>query len=97
MKRATPFLLSLALVLAACGAVIGEPPAVPPPRPETLPLPPLSAEAQIWRPGHWDWDGRGYVWVPGEYQPRGTHSGVFQHGLWQRGPNGYGWYGARWL
>jgi len=89
--------LVLAGSLAACTVPMAAPPPVPPPQEEVKPLPPLSAEVQIWRPGFWEWDGRGYVWVPGEFQLRGTHSGLFQPGHWQQSQGGWVWQTARWL
>ena len=90
--------LLLTLGLAACAAPPpAPPPAIPPPQAESPPLPPLSAEVQVWRPGHWNWDGRGYVWIPGEYQTQGTHSAMFQLGYWRQNPMGWIWEPARWL
>ena len=84
-------LMGLLPVLGACGSSASRPP-VPPLQAEAKPLPPISAEVLIWRPGHWTWDGRGYNWVPGQYEPRGTHSGNWQEGHWQQ--NGV-WQPAR--
>ena len=89
--------LLLVLALSGCAAPPAAPPAIPPPQAEAMPLPPLSAEVQVWRPGHWNWDGRGYVWIPGEFQLRGTHSATFQQGYWRQRPSGWTWEPARWL
>jgi len=62
-----------------------------------MPLPPLSAEEQIWRPGHWNWDGNGYVWIPGQYEPRGNHSTMWQPGFWDRDQRGWFWRPPHWL
>ena len=45
-------------------------PPVPPPMTETIPKPPVSGEQLLWQPGHWDWNGSGYVWQPGEVRAR---------------------------
>jgi hypothetical protein len=89
-------LLAAVLTLAACAGPIGAPPPVPPPQPETVPLRPASGEDLIWRPGHWNWDGRGYAWVPGEYE-RFTGQRVFQQGHWRQDSTGWTWVPARWL
>ena len=85
------------LALLACAPQVGVPPPVPPPQAEAQPLPPLAAEEQIWRPGHWDWDGRGYIWIPGEYQLRGGRSGTYQQGHWRQDQGGWVWQPWRWL
>lgn len=45
----------------------------PPPAPTSSPLrveerPAAPSSADVWRPGHWDWNGHEYVWVPGQWQ-----------------------------
>jgi len=91
--------LSMASLLAvmACAAPMGAPPPVPPLQAEQQPLPPVSAEVQIWRPGHWEWDGRGYVWVPGQFQVKGNLTGAYQQGHWQQDQGGWVWVPWRWL
>ena len=52
----------------------------------------------IWQPGPWDWTGNGYVWMPGEYVPRGTHSDLWMPGYWAATPaGGWAWQPAHWL
>ena len=34
-----------------------------------IPKPPMTAEPLMWQPGHWDWNGSGYVWAKGQYVP----------------------------
>ena len=50
-----------ASLLAACATTttnVANPfPPVPPPTAEIIPKPPVSAEALLWQPGHWDWNG----------------------------------------
>jgi hypothetical protein len=85
------------LALLACAPQVVAPPPVPPPQAEAQPLPPISADVQVWRPGHWEWDGRGYFWIPGEYQVKGNLSGQYQQGHWEQAPNGWVWVPWRWL
>jgi WXXGXW repeat (2 copies) len=72
-------------------------PAVPPPRPEVIPKPPVTATPLLWQPGYWNWAGGGYVWEPGRYVPRDGHSNMFMPGWWKQTPSGYQWQPAHWL
>jgi hypothetical protein len=81
-------------LLAAC--TTGGPPAVPPLTPETVPLPPVSAEPLRWRPGHWHWTGAGYAWVPGQYVPHAGTSSQWMHGYWTQSGGGMTWHPGRW-
>ncbi len=98
MRHVPPFLpaviLGAGLVLAGCATA---PPPVPPPQAEVLPLPPVTATPLIWRPGHWDWNGGGYAWVPGAYVPRGDHSNEWLPGHWVQQGAGWAWVPAHWL
>jgi hypothetical protein len=40
-------------------------PRMPPPRHEDRPRPPGPAASYHWRDGHWNWDGRQWVWIAG--------------------------------
>jgi len=67
--------------------VRAEPPAV---RYEMVPaLPPDRAVREHWQPGHWRWDGREYVWVPGHYAVRPRPGAVWVAHHWER--RGAGW------
>ncbi len=70
---------------------------VPPPRPETIPPPPVTGTALLWMPGHWDWNGTGYIWQPGQYVPRDGHTNMFQPGFWQHTAAGWAWVPAHWM
>ncbi|HJS86584.1 MAG TPA: hypothetical protein VJ779_14090 [Acetobacteraceae bacterium] len=89
-------------LLAGCAAQpqvasMATPPPVPPPRPDPMPKPPVTATLLIWQPGHWDWNGAGYVWQPGEYVPREGHSGLYMPGYWAQTPSGWQWQPAHWM
>ncbi len=74
----------------------GRPPYGGPPRGyEPIPdlrverVPPPPGPQYIWRPGHWVWNGRGYVWVSGAYLRRQPYwhewvpgGWVMRHGTW---------------
>ena len=50
MKRV---LVTVVVLLVGCSEP--SPPApIPPPMAEAVPKPPVSAEALVWQPGHWD-------------------------------------------
>jgi hypothetical protein len=72
----------------------------PPPPPllaETIPKPPVTEQLLIWRPGHWDWNGSGYIWSPGQYVPREGHGSLWLEGHWQRSGASDVWVPAHWL
>lgn len=97
-------MLRLAVIAALCiGAVPGcsAPPPTHPPVPATfaedVPVPPTSPVAQIWRPGHYDWTGTEYVWIPGEWVERAGHSSLWQDGYWRESGSAEVWIPAHWL
>jgi WXXGXW repeat (2 copies) len=101
MSQRTTLIAFLALGLAAGCTVqqpqVGNPyPPVPPLTAEIIPKPPVSAEALIWQPGHWDWGGGGYVWVNGQYVPAAGHGNLWVQGWWSFGPGGWIWQPAHW-
>jgi multidrug efflux pump subunit AcrA (membrane-fusion protein) len=71
-------------------------PPVPPPMTETVPKPPVTAEPLMWQPGHWDWNGTGYVWAPGQYIPAAGHGSLWVPGWWSRTQAGWKWQAAHW-
>lgn len=96
MRRVARLMIVPALVvLAACSA--GFPPPVPDPMPESIPLPPVSAEPLRWRPGYWNWTGTGYSWVTGEYVPQSKAGTMWMPGQWTRSPSGQVWKPPHWV
>jgi hypothetical protein len=90
--------LAAATCLGLAGCYAGGPPAPPPPpQAETIPKPPVSATPLIWQPGHYDWSGGGYAWVPGTYVPRGEHGNMWMPGYWAQTPSGWVWQPAHWM
>src|SRR5689334_7938924 len=80
-------------------AVVGEvvaPVAPPPPRVEAVPPLPRPAEIVEWRPGHWHWDGRAYVWISGEYVERPHRAARWEPGHWAARPQGWVWVPGHW-
>jgi hypothetical protein len=50
----------------------------------------------IWQAGHYTWDGRRYVWVPGAWiLPPRPHA-VWAPGRWDHDGHGYHWVEGRW-
>jgi YXWGXW repeat-containing protein len=91
---------ALALALAGCyvtSEAVSPYPPVPAARAEVMPKPPVSAEPLIWQPGHWDWDGRGYVWAPGQWVGRAGHGAMWQDGYWTLHNGGWAWVPAHWV
>ena len=92
-------MLAAALALAGCYAppeFVSPYPPAPPVRAEEMPKPPVSAEPLIWQPGHWDWTGRGYVWLPGEWVARAGHGTMWQDGYWTFSAGTWAWVPAHW-
>lgn len=102
MRNRLPALLLLG-ALVSCAAPPPPPPAAPPapppPRAEMRPLPPVSYKPLIWQPGHYDWTGNSYLWIPGRYMDRrAAPSGQWQPGYWAAAPGGrYMWQPAHWM
>ena len=71
-------------------------PPVPPPISEVIPKPPVTAEALMWQPGHWDWNGSGYVWAKGQYVPAAGHGNLWMQGWWYPTPSGWTWQPPHW-
>lgn len=93
---------ALALAPALAGCVVGPPAAVevvaprrpPPPRVEVIP--PAPRPALAWRAGHWRWEGRDFVWVPGEWIERPHREARWIPGHWVERPRGWVWVAGRW-
>jgi WXXGXW repeat (2 copies) len=85
------------LLLGACTATSTAYPAVPAPRAELVPVPPRSSVPLIWQPGHYDWDGARFLWVPGRWVDRAGHGTLWQDGYWRREGSGYVWVPAHWM
>ena len=99
--RVSPFLLAASLALAGCyaPASVAYNPYPPPPvvRAETIPPPPVSEAALIWQPGHWDWDGQGYIWSAGRWVQRAGHGTEWQDGYWSNANGPWVWVPAHWI
>jgi WXXGXW repeat (2 copies) len=96
MRKAVPFLIGV--VLGSCTTTMrSEYPVAPPPRTEMVPTPPKSSVPLIWQPGHYDWDGAGYVWAPGQWIERSGHGTLWQDGYWRREDGTYVWVPPHWM
>ena len=88
-------MLGAAWILTGCAE--DKPPAsVPAPMADTIPPPPVSPNRLIWQPGHWDWTGNAFVWVPGQYVAREGHSDLWMPGYWEKTSSGWVWRAAHW-
>lgn len=82
--------LGLALAPQVQAAGLYPFPPVPEPTPETMPLPPVSYQAQIWHPGYYDFDGQAYHWMPGSWMVRTPEmTGQWLPGHWEQVRAGY--------
>lgn len=89
----TSFLL---LALAGCQSAPPYPP-VPPARVEVMGKPPVTQTLLIWQPGHWNWNGGAYEWIPGDFVPRAGHSDLWMPGYWERSGMSWRWVAAHWV
>ncbi len=63
-------------------------------REEAVPAPP--SEHVVWHPGHWSWDGTGYVWTAGHWVDRPYANAVWEPGHWVDRGNGWVWEEGHW-
>jgi hypothetical protein len=56
---------------------------------EPKPWPPTDPWLVAWRPGFWDWNGKDFSWVPGQYIPKPSASAVWRPDVWEK--KKYGW------
>jgi len=90
--------LIVLLLLAGCATTPAGPPApIPQPMAETVPPPPVSPVPLMWQPGHWDWTGSSYVWIPGQYVSTAGHSATWMPGYWDASGSGWVWRPAHWV
>jgi hypothetical protein len=89
------------LLLAGCAmpaTTVATPPQPAPPIPEeVIPLPPVSEQPLIWRPGFWEWSGADYNWYAGEWEYRAGHGTGWQDGYWALQGGTWVWMQAHWL
>lgn len=98
--RHFPILAALVAIglLAGCGRPPDTNPYPPVPAlvQETPTKPPVTEEPLMWQPGHWDWNGSGYVWARGQYVPAAGHGNLWVPGWWSRTDSGWVWQPAHW-
>ncbi len=97
MRRFAVTTISCLLAVGACAPAYYDPPPVPAMPAEQVPAPPRSRVSLIWQPGHYDWNGSAYVWIPGEWVDRAGHGTLWQDGHWRRSGPTSEWVPARWL
>ncbi len=95
-RTAVAALLGATWVLAGC-VTANPPPPLPAPMTESIPKPPVSAVPLIWQPGHWDWTGSGYGWIPGQYVSAADHGNNWMPGFWENAGSGWTWHPAHWV
>ncbi len=93
--------LAGSLALAGCavtpvGVAYNPNPPPPPLRVEIVPKPPVSEEPLILQPGHWDWDGQGWVWRESAWVPRAGHGTTWQDGYWSNASGAWLWVPGHW-
>lgn len=69
----------------------------PPPGPRSEVVPPPPPEAVVWEPGHWNWNGRDWEWIPGQYVARAQPTAQWVPGHWAERPgSGWVWVPGHW-
>jgi hypothetical protein len=86
---------AFALSLAACADdpqifPYGQLSPVPPPEAPFEATPQLaSPSTEIWKPGHWNYNGLDFFWVSGTVVSRPSNTAVWSADRWEQ--RGYGW------
>jgi hypothetical protein len=92
LTAACALCLSVGVAVAQVHITIG-----PPPRPhEVVPPPPREHRDWVWHPGYHRWDGRAYVWVPGEYVAPPHPHARWVSGHWDRRHGEWIWVEGHW-
>ncbi len=91
--------LALSLTVAACyvapaPVAVGTYQPVPPLQQEVIP--PAPSTTVVWEPGHWNWNGARYVWVPGHYLERTAAGEHWVHGHWAQRNGVWEWMPGHW-
>lgn len=95
MRGVAAFVVLCCLAIAGCDAPRPTHPPIPPYRTEQVPLPPVSDAVVVWEPGHFDWNGVDYTWVPGKWV-EGTSTNWLE-GYWDETKPTPVWVPAHWL
>lgn len=98
MRRLLPILALIALAGCNTGGVAVPPyPPVPAALPDPMPKPPVTPIPLVWQAGHWDWNGAGYVWQPGQWVPAEGHGPNWQPGWWNVIGGQWRWEPPHWV
>ena len=69
---------------------------IPPPASQAEVVPPPPAPGHAWTGGYHRWDGREYVWQPGQWvRPPRPHAN-WVSGHWRQTPRGWTWVPGHW-
>lgn len=98
MKRILAIAGAALIAFSSTLAVAQPRPPVGPPAPRFERRPPPRGGRFVWQPGHWHWDGRGYVWISGRYLIRQPGWGRYVPGRWAWRPRmgRWVWVPAHW-
>src|SRR5215471_16931726 len=99
MQHVGPKIAAAALGLIAVSACSAPPAALvevsaaAPARPSAdavaAPQPPAPSPQSLWRFGHWSWNGRQFVWNPGQYVEPPSPTASWIPGYWEQRPEGW--------
>ncbi len=69
----------------------------PPPPPVRMEEPPVApAPVDVWTPGHWEWNGREYVWAQGQWVEPPYANAVWVPSHWEWNGRDWVWIAGHW-
>jgi WXXGXW repeat (2 copies) len=71
-------------------------PRPPPPTRAEIP-PPAPSPRALWQFGQWSWNGRQFVWSPGQYVERPSPTASWIPGYWEQRPEGWVRVDGQWV
>jgi WXXGXW repeat (2 copies) len=97
MGRLASTLAALAAALCVAGCVVTPANPYPAPPPLQAEVVPTPAVGQVWEPGHWQWNGVQYAWVPGRYIAQAPGVTHWVHGRWVLQGGAWVWVPGHWV
>jgi len=97
MSRVASAFAALAVTLGVAACVVAPANPYPPPPPLQAEVVPPAPVGRYWEPGHWQWNGAQYVWVPGRYIVRAAGVTHWEHGHWENRGGAWVWVPGHWV
>lgn len=94
VARRSPPMGSAPAVITSTPALIVVQEAPPGPRTEIIGVAPSTQH--VWAPGYYEWNGKRYVWKPGDWVKRPRTGATWVEGHWEKRPAGWTWVPGHW-